>query len=268
MEYADLSPLCQKNHYLTFLSVNKTMQNPQAHFVCSRRMREWDRFFYVTTGKITFTTPGGTLSAEAGDIVYLPCDISYTSDWEKEDDIGYITIEFLLFSDGNEPFRASKEICMLCHDKGRVYLPAFENLCEVWRSGVLGYGLRSRSLFYDLLTRLSLESINRNLRHSHKSIYKAILYIENHYLEDIRADELAGMCGMCQSYFRRCFASYAGMPPVTYKNYLRIRKAAELLKTGEYTVREAAELVNICDTAYFNKLFKSFFGVNPKEFKA
>ena len=59
-----------------------------------------------------------------------------------------------------------------------------------------------------------------------------------------------------------------GMSPVEYRNRLRINRATELLKTGEYTVGEAAESVGIRDIKYFSKLFKRYAGVNPRVIKS
>ena len=53
------------------------------------------------------------------------------------------------------------------------------------------------------------------------------------------------------------------MSPVDYRNSLRIRRAAELLRTGRFTVGEAAKQVGIEDIKYFGKLFKRYTGINP-----
>ena len=75
------------------------------------------------------------------------------------------------------------------------------------------------------------------------------------------------MCSMCESRFRRKFSEYAGMPPIKYRNFLRVKKAAELLSGGEYTVSEAAELVGIPDVSYFCRLFREQMGVKPSDMK-
>lgn len=88
----------------------------------------------------------------------------------------------------------------------------------------------------------------------------------NSYLSDVSVSELAEMCSTCESNFRRLFRRYKKMSPVTYKNYLRIQKACDLLRTGEYSVTEAAYAVNIDDISYFHKLFTRFTGCTPKQF--
>lgn len=55
------------------------------------------------------------------------------------------------------------------------------------------------------------------------------------------------------------------MSPVEYINKLRIKKACELLKSGMYTVSEAAEKTGFTNVYYFSRIFKSITGVNPKK---
>ena len=56
------------------------------------------------------------------------------------------------------------------------------------------------------------------------------------------------------------------MSPITYKNYLRIKKSCDLLRSGEYSISEAADAVNIPDICYFYKLFTRFIVVTPKKY--
>ena len=110
-----------------------------------------------------------------------------------------------------------------------------------------------------------LEQVESDIGESFADIAAAILHLENNYIGEISVAELARLCGMCESRFRSRFLEYAGMPPVRYRNYLRAKKAAELLSGGGCTVAEAAELVGIPDVAYFSRVFKQFCGKNPGE---
>ncbi|MBO5218604.1 MAG: helix-turn-helix transcriptional regulator, partial [Clostridia bacterium] len=71
---------------------------------------------------------------------------------------------------------------------------------------------------------------------------------------------------MSESEFRRLFRQETGMPPQRYKNWLRVKKARELIEAGA-PVSRAAEAVGFSDMAYFNKLFHQFYGIAPREAK-
>jgi len=109
---------------------------------------------------------------------------------------------------------------------------------------------------------------NRSELDAQKGMIKVgITYLQNNYAEDIPVEQLAQMCGLSVGSFRRIFSQCMGISPVKYRNKLRMEKAAELLKGGGCTVGEAAEAVGISDIKYFGKLFKTYTGTTPGEFK-
>jgi transcriptional regulator GlxA family with amidase domain len=56
------------------------------------------------------------------------------------------------------------------------------------------------------------------------------------------------------------------MSPIKYRNMLRLNKALEILKSGEYSVIETAMIVGFDDPAYFSRIFKDQFGNSPSYF--
>lgn len=57
-----------------------------------------------------------------------------------------------------------------------------------------------------------------------------------------------------------------GVTPNKYIMNERMKKAAELLATGEYTVAIVSYKVGLEDASYFNKCFKAYFGVSPSKY--
>lgn len=89
-------------------------------------------------------------------------------------------------------------------------------------------------------------------------------YIEAHYNESIRAEELSRMCSMSETSLRRKFREYTGQPPLDYQIGLRMRRAKELLLERTHNVSEVARLVGFDDVNYFSRLFKKRIGVSPQ----
>lgn len=214
----------------------------------------------VASGNFVFNQgTDDSVSATSGDIVYLPSNVSYVSDWVGSARGSYITLHFVL----DEFYvKFPSYICIAKHDKDGLFLKAFYRMLTIWQQGKPGYELETLAQFYNFIHILYLDYMSVQLKEKHSKIYKGILYLENNYTDDVSISELAEMCYLSESTFRRLFLDYKKMPPITYRNYLRMKKAYTLIKTGEYTVTEAASAVNIPDLCYFNRLFKKYFGIS------
>jgi len=264
MKIVPFSELVSKEFSVRTLSASVMAERPFRTYRCLKNTRKIDRLFFILGGEFVIRQDGcDAITTRAGDVLYLPSDCEYTGEWTSEE-ISYLSCEFIL-ADEDGDFTLSDKIFIALHDRGSVAADRIVRLCDVWTKGELGYRIKALSLFLDLLHYVALENVKEVLGRSYSDISAAILYLENNYIGDISVAELAKLCGMCESRLRSRFLEYAGMPPIRYRNYLRAKKAAELLASGEYTVSEAAELVGIPDVAYFNRVFKKFCGSNPGE---
>lgn len=233
-------------------------------YVCRKNDKPFHRFFYIVNGIISFQYGDKkTASFKKGDIAFLPSDITYISEWVGPEEGDYISVNFTL---DNTSIIFPDTICAVSKDTSGIYYEMFRAMYNTWHAGALGYKFAMLSDLYRLLNLFFLDSEKRQLKEKYKDIHKGILYIENHYIEDIDIKEIARKCNTSESNFRRLFKQYKHMPPITYRNYLRIKKAQELLYSREYNVTEAAAAVNIFDLCYFNRLFKHFTGVSPSCF--
>lgn len=236
------------------------------YFYCYKGLNKFDRFFYVISGHTVFTLENGdTVNAVAGDIVYLPNDCVYSSQWLGTESGGYINIRFNLINENGDMCCLGDRIKVIVNDKNQKFLSSFINIWDTWRSGSKNSRIKTMSMFWAILYDFSVYIDRRNLKRECQQIYKGVLFIENNYLSEISVDELARMCGISVCTFRRLFKQMKGMSPITYRNSLRMKKAKELLETGEYSVTEASDSVNCPNVYYFNRLFKSCYGINPSE---
>ena len=98
-------------------------------------------------------------------------------------------------------------------------------------------------------------------------MYKALEYIEEYYTESIRIEEIAAFIGLSPDYFSRMFKEYTGLTPVEYIRYVRLAKAAELLRKPDISIADVAMQVGFDDQGYFSRLFKQVIGVSPSVFQ-
>ncbi len=252
---------------ITVRSLN-VYRNPQpiltqSRFVCVAGARPFSRFFLVTGGKIIFNKGTPTeLCAQSGDIIYLPHDSEYVSEWEAGCNGSFITANFVI---NNASTVFSKEICIAAHDCGGVYKNIFERLLKARAESAFNSRLRALAIFLELLSLLADDVSKTAAIGKYGSISSGIAYLENNFWEDFSVEFLAAMCNVSPATFRRRFKEYSKFSPITHRNFLRIKRAAELLESGEYTVTEAAFAVGFDDICYFNRTFRKFLGTNPSD---
>ncbi len=83
---------------------------------------------------------------------------------------------------------------------------------------------------------------------------------------DFTIDTLAGMMHMGRTKLYGKIKELTGETPNKYIMKRRMKLAGELLLTGEYSVSDVCYKVGLEDVSYFNKCFKSFFGVSPSKY--
>ena len=96
-----------------------------------------------------------------------------------------------------------------------------------------------------------------------------VMLIQDNIQEaEISIEELALQLNMSRSSFQRKLKGLTGLSPVEFVRLVRLKKAAELLSTGNYRVNEVCFMVGFNKPSYFSSLFKKQFGMLPKDFIA
>ncbi|NDV65795.1 hybrid sensor histidine kinase/response regulator [Bacteroides sp. 224] len=97
---------------------------------------------------------------------------------------------------------------------------------------------------------------------------RLIKSIEKHISNgDLKIEELAQETGMSRAVFFKKVKSLTGLSPVEYLKDVRMKRAAQLIKTNDLTISQIAYHVGFNDAHYFSKCFKQQFGVTPTEYR-
>lgn len=96
---------------------------------------------------------------------------------------------------------------------------------------------------------------------------RVLEYINVHYGEPIKVKELADMCHISETHFRRIFSSYMEMSPLEYINQVRIRMACELLNRTDEPVADIAVKCGFSTNSTFNRNFRQIMGATPMEWR-
>ena len=95
----------------------------------------------------------------------------------------------------------------------------------------------------------------------------AIEYMNDHYSENIRVEDIAEKVYVSPNYFSKVFKEETSENFTERLNKLRVEKAKLLLKDVRARTYEVAEQVGYNDYKYFNYVFKKYTGVSPGEYR-
>lgn len=91
-------------------------------------------------------------------------------------------------------------------------------------------------------------------------------YVQENYAKEISLNYLAEELNMNPIYLSALFKKETGMTFSAWLTKVRIERAIELLRQGDYKIYEISEMVGYQTIQYFSKVFKKETGKNPKDF--
>lgn len=108
---------------------------------------------------------------------------------------------------------------------------------------------------------------NMPLDYDSKMIRKVIDLIENNISDsELNTETVADKIGVSRSQMWRIFKNTTGKSMGDYIREIRMKKAAEMLKTGKFRISEVAYEVGYADAKNFTRNFQKEFGMTPSQY--
>lgn len=98
-------------------------------------------------------------------------------------------------------------------------------------------------------------------------LQNAIDYVEKNFAHDFKIIDLANECHMSETHFRRVFQEKMNMTPIEYVNFVRVKKACELIDKTDISMEDVAEKVGFVTPSTFNRNFRRIIGTSPYQWK-
>lgn len=98
-------------------------------------------------------------------------------------------------------------------------------------------------------------------------VYRALQNIESYYYKIQNISDILNNIKMNKKYFITLFKKNVNYTPVNYLNRVKIEKCCEFLITTYSPVTYIAYDCGFNDLSYFNRQFKRFTGMTPKQFR-
>ena len=110
---------------------------------------------------------------------------------------------------------------------------------------------------------MALHNISREANDEIRIRQAVLTHMDSH----ITVEELAFLCNMSLSTFKRRFDSLYGTSPSKWLLQQRMKKAAELLKGGDLKPSEIYYGLGYENLSSFIQSFKQIHGVTPKQYQ-
>lgn len=146
-------------------------------------------------------------------------------------------------------------------------LDKFQAVHEEFTARRLFYEQRCSALVLDILTLAVRAAVCGQSAKSNQTIEDLLEYIRTHYQKPLSNQALAARFSYHPNHLSKLMVQYTGMSLHQYLLHVRITAAAQLLRSGDTAVSEAARAVGFESLSHFSRLFKQRIGCSPARYK-
>ena len=227
-----------------------------------------DRYIlhYVFEGEGVLRIDGKELKVKSNSFFLLPPDVLVQYQADEKKPWQYAWIHF----HGFKSTEIVRSIGMT--RKEPVYVPIEEN--SQLKDAVINLIMYKENEYACIgYMYILFDKINRWTRHVEKKagtnlrtmnyMREAIQYINTKYCESIMVQQIADHCGVDRAYLSKIFKYATGNTLQEYLIQFRIKRAKQLLKDTDLSVKYVSYSVGYNDPFTFSKVFKKQEGVSP-----
>lgn len=130
-----------------------------------------------------------------------------------------------------------------------------------------GFQLITKGLIYQLLGFLqrigNLSILPAATQSRYLQVIRCCRYIEDHYMDPLTLEEVAGKLGYSKEHFSRLFKECVGENYKAFVDYVRVSQAKRMIKYEGLSISETAERVGYQNLCSFSRAFKRMTGHPP-----
>lgn len=215
--------------------------------------------------KLLHFVDGSTLHTGPGELRYIPAKSKF---WiERITPGGHWHISFELVDD-------------FCKKPFSVPIKDYSAMLKLFKEAITVHaGLINDTLHAQVIIKRCIYGIILQLMKEHDQHYipskkaallePAMAAIHRHYTENdsLSASELAKLCGISETYFRRLFTARYLVSPWEYVIRLRMDYAKHLLHSTTASVQEIANLCGYAEPCHFTREFTKRAGMSPTAYR-
>jgi len=228
-------------------------------------------FLFITRGGVRIRVNGTVYELYPGSVFHAAPGMLMDSQVMGQSELEYYSIFYKLDKQGgfNDTYECDSHFKLKPGAHPRVVELLMMLHQNAHKSGGIGK-LRVKELFLSIMHQILIGCKNRESGNStsERVIEEAVAYINGHYMNPLTLGELAELHAMSTKRFSYFFHKYTGFRPIDYVVHYRMERAIDLLKSGNFPIRDIAVSVGYINPLYFSRLFKKKFGVSPSAYNA
>ena len=215
---------------------------------------------YIENGSCSMVAGGRHYSLEQGQCILIPPHTEHSYSNEFAVTIDYLEIKFT--TQKSIPLRISSGVLVgslfqqvvqeypllgrLADKPAAVYMSAL--LCAITEQDRL-----EESACFQYVDASAFGELARNV----------IRYLEAHYRQDLRLDDIAAAMDHNKSYLCVAFKKDTGFTILDCLNTIRVRRAAELIVYSDHGFPQVADMCGFASVTHFNRVFLKYVGITP-----
>ncbi len=252
---------------------------PQLRYITSAQYsQEWNstphthsctELFFITGGHGMFHVEGKSFPIAVNDVVVVNANVPHTELSQESSPLSYIVLgvdhmetmeEFsgctMIHLTGQQP---QLLVCLdLLLQEAREQAEGWEDVCQNLLEIFLRRLVRRKDL--SLATPSSASKSNRECELVRR-------YIDNHFKENLRLDDLAALAHINKYYLSHTFQREFGISPISYLISRRIQESRYLLSDTDHTLSQIAHILGFSSLSYFSQSFRRLEGISPMEYR-
>ena len=155
-------------------------------------------------------------------------------------------------------------------EKSNIYKDIFVKLIKHYSTLADSEEIILQSLLLELIYAIkkdsTLKNKNGNFTNNYSKVEKSLSYIKEHLTEDLSLDKVAKSVSFSPIHFHNTFKTAVGKTLRDYIEEQRIKKAANLLLTTNYSLTQIAYECGFSSQSYFSYVFKRRMKKTPREY--
>lgn len=225
--------------------------------------------FFITDGHGRFRTQYEEFPVAIHDLIVVNAHVPHTELSQMDSPLEYI----VLGVEGLEAMGGSEGYAMLhLHSGWRELTACLELMLQETAETRPGFEEVCRHLLEVVLIRLTRQnmlSLSGEPADPRSSRECALVrrYIDNHFKENLKLDQLAQLVHVNKYYLAHTFRREFGVSPINYLISRRVEESRFLLRETDHHLSLIAQMLGFSSPSYFSQCFRRVEGVSPMEYR-